>query len=56
MTSLNKCKNCIHLVKYYGKKDSKGNRVMSRYKCVKRDAFMKHFPKKCEQMEERRDR
>ena len=48
------CKGCIYFSKYYGEKDGRGKPKVSKYWCVKRQNFMKHFPKQCEVKEERK--
>ena len=42
------CKDCIYFSKYYGNKNAKGERVVSKYWCVKKQGFIKRFPINCE--------
>lgn len=53
MMKIGACKKCIYFVPHYGNKDSRGSRVVSKYWCIKRNGFLKTFPKQCKQREER---
>lgn len=48
------CKGCIYFSEYYGEKDGRGKPKVSKYWCVKRQNFIKHFPKQCEVKEGRK--
>lgn len=41
------CKGCDSFVKHYGNRDATGKRTVSNYWCVKKNGFIKNFPKQC---------
>lgn len=41
------CKGCKYFVKYYGKKDKQGKRIVSNYWCVAKNGFIRNYPKYC---------
>lgn len=45
--TLKACKNCIFFSQYFGNKDSSGKRTLSNYWCVKKNGFIRNFPKQC---------
>ena len=47
------CAGCIHFTKHYGTKNKLGERTVSNYWCVKKQGFIRSFPKKCKLKEER---
>lgn len=49
--NLRACKDCVYFSKYYGTKDKRGNATVSRFWCVKRQGFVKRFPKECKAKE-----
>lgn len=50
---MNICKGCIYFTKYYGNKDKNGKRSISNYWCVRRNGFLKKYPKECKLRKER---
>lgn len=48
MTKKNACKTCKYFTPYFGNTDKNGNRVISKYWCVKKNGFLSKFPKQCE--------
>ena len=49
--SIHDCKGCIYFEKYYGNKNKQGERTVSNYWCVKKQGFIRSFPKKCQKKE-----
>ena len=41
------CAGCIYFVKHYGNRDKSGKRTVSNYRCIKKNGFIRSFPKKC---------
>ena len=41
------CDGCKHFTKYYGNKNKVGKRTVSNYWCVRKNGFIRSFPKKC---------
>lgn len=52
--NLRACKDCVYFSKYYGTKDKQGNATVSNYWCVKKQGFIKRFPKECKAKEEQK--
>ena len=46
------CKDCIYFVPFYGTKNKQGKPTVSNYWCVKKQGFVKKFPKECKWKEE----
>ncbi len=42
------CKGCIYFAKHYGNKNKLGELTVSNYWCVKKNGFIRSFPKKCQ--------
>ena len=41
------CKGCRYFTKYYGTKNKKGERTVSKFWCVEKQGFIRSFPKQC---------
>lgn len=41
------CDGCKYFTKYYGNKDKSGKRTVSNYWCVRKNGFIRKFPKQC---------
>lgn len=41
------CAGCKYFVKYYGNKNKLGKQTVSNYWCVKKNGFIRSFPKQC---------
>lgn len=41
------CDGCKYYVKHYGNKNKLGEQTVSNYWCVKKNGFIRSFPKKC---------
>ena len=41
------CAGCKYFTKYYGNKNEIKERTVSNYWCVKKNGFIRKFPKKC---------
>lgn len=41
------CKDCIYFAPFYGAKNKQGKPTVSNYWCVKKQGFVKKFPKEC---------
>lgn len=48
MVNKRACKGCIFYTGYYGNKTRDGKPNMSKHWCVKKQCFIKRFPKECE--------
>lgn len=42
------CAGCIHFAKHYGTKSKLGKLTVSNCWCVKKNGFIRSFPKKCQ--------
>lgn len=46
------CKGCIYFALHYGTKNKQGKATVSNYWCIKKQGFIKRFPKECKWKEE----
>ena len=42
------CSGCKYFAKHYGNKNQVGKREVSNYWCIKKNGFIRSFPKKCQ--------